>query len=339
MVGTISWTAPTGYDTFYTRASAQGFYQNDLYNVPNATDDPYDDNFVGTTKTFSTVPGETYYWWVHTKNTSTGAWSTHIQDQFTCPAVKLRGPTLHSAQCTVDPSGTTGTAVLRWEKVQGADRHDFRMREMSAPGDAGPPFNPFPSGCIGDEYASSGILRWCWNGGPTNPDGMVINNLPLSTTNTYTWWVHATIYDPVTSTYIGGFSSTSPASLRFQCLPSGGRPVISSSTPPNIDIGAIRPLISAGWPGQLWWYVDSMYDLDCTVVGGGINFAFEHIVPLGHTGSFRSERRVSSPLETPRLYSTTDFTLSCTPQAATVPPLLPASDSVRIELVPVIEER
>ncbi len=73
--GTISWTAPSGWDTFYVRVASDGV---------NLEYPAWDDNFVGTTKTFSTTPGKTYNWWVHTKNTADGSWSDLIEGGFVC---------------------------------------------------------------------------------------------------------------------------------------------------------------------------------------------------------------------------------------------------------------
>ena len=75
-VGTFSWSLPSLYDTFYTRA---GLGDADL-------DAPaWDDNFTGTSKTFTTIPGNDYSVWVHTKDVSNGAWSEPIYSWFSCP--------------------------------------------------------------------------------------------------------------------------------------------------------------------------------------------------------------------------------------------------------------
>jgi|GEM_PF-6353780 len=72
--GTFGWTAPSGYNTFYTRASLDGV---------NLGSPAWDDNFVGTSKTFTTTPGKSYYWWVHTKSPN-GAWSGAIDGTINC---------------------------------------------------------------------------------------------------------------------------------------------------------------------------------------------------------------------------------------------------------------
>lgn len=78
---TFSWTAPAGHTLFYTRASTGGV---------NLNAPAWDDNFTGTSKTFTTTPGNTYTWWVHTKDAVSGNWSTDTGGTFTCiipPAV------------------------------------------------------------------------------------------------------------------------------------------------------------------------------------------------------------------------------------------------------------
>ncbi|MDD2657399.1 MAG: hypothetical protein PHD04_01905 [Candidatus Pacebacteria bacterium] len=108
--GTISWTAPGGYTTFYTRASSGG---------ANLGYPAWDDGFVGTVKTFTTTPGATYSWWIHTKETSNSAWSTAPSGSFTCasscPAAaqtwsSCSGSTVAklSSQSSTVTNGTTG---------------------------------------------------------------------------------------------------------------------------------------------------------------------------------------------------------------------------------------
>ncbi len=75
--GTISWTAPSGYNTFYTRVSDNGGS-----NWPTTIGT--NDNYLGTTETFATTPNTAYSWWVHTKNTTDGSWSTAVGGSFTC---------------------------------------------------------------------------------------------------------------------------------------------------------------------------------------------------------------------------------------------------------------
>ncbi len=81
--GTFSWTAPSitlggisTWNTFYTRARVSG--------GANLGAPAWDDNFVGTSKNFSSVVGTSYDWWVHTKHTPTGSWSDQIGGSFNC---------------------------------------------------------------------------------------------------------------------------------------------------------------------------------------------------------------------------------------------------------------
>lgn len=68
------WTPPSGYQTFYTRASRDSDGSNVLYH----------DNVVGTTDDFVVEPNTAYTIWMHTKNTATGAWSTSVGGPIKC---------------------------------------------------------------------------------------------------------------------------------------------------------------------------------------------------------------------------------------------------------------
>jgi hypothetical protein len=95
-LGTVTWTAPPGYSTFYTRGNQDGVTYAPMW----------DENFVGTTKTFTTTPGSTYYWWIHTKDTSNGNWSTSPAGSFTCTVAAQ--PNLTANTVTANPIPAPG---------------------------------------------------------------------------------------------------------------------------------------------------------------------------------------------------------------------------------------
>lgn len=76
----ISWNAPSGYNRFYVRAYdlALGY--------PPSSWAIYDDNYASTTASFSGTAGHTYSWWVHTRDTATGAYSVSVGTNVTCQA-------------------------------------------------------------------------------------------------------------------------------------------------------------------------------------------------------------------------------------------------------------
>ncbi len=119
-LGTFSWTAPAGYDMFYTRVSSNGGNLMPLWK----------NDFVGTTYTFTTTPGQSYVWWVHTKSPITDAYSTQIGGTIVCPLVS----TTPTVSCAVSPStiskggsatwnatasGGTGTYTYAWSGTDG----------------------------------------------------------------------------------------------------------------------------------------------------------------------------------------------------------------------------
>lgn len=97
--GTFSWTAPSGYNTFYTRAN------NDTSGATLIVP-PTDDNFVGTSKSFTTTVNNSYTWWLHTKNTTTGAWSDPVSGSFNCapPSTCVAPPALKTATSGFSPT-------------------------------------------------------------------------------------------------------------------------------------------------------------------------------------------------------------------------------------------
>jgi hypothetical protein len=67
LTATVRWDAPVGYNTFYLRTTLNG----------TSTGSPgWDDNYVGTTVAIPVSPNTGYSYWMHSKNTTTGAWSS-----------------------------------------------------------------------------------------------------------------------------------------------------------------------------------------------------------------------------------------------------------------------
>jgi hypothetical protein len=95
--GSFSWTAPTGYNTFYTRLA------DDTGSLTSS--DGWNDNFVGTTKTFTATPGKTYNWWVHSKSAN-GAWSDDLGGVINCPVSSYTISAISSSGGSISPSGS-----------------------------------------------------------------------------------------------------------------------------------------------------------------------------------------------------------------------------------------
>ncbi len=100
-VGTFSWTAPVGHDTFYTRVDTGVEGDHSLW----------DNNFVGTTKTFTATPGKSYPWWVHTKSPTTGAYSARIGGTISCPAISVA---FQGAGCILPAGGGSCNITSSW---------------------------------------------------------------------------------------------------------------------------------------------------------------------------------------------------------------------------------
>jgi hypothetical protein len=89
----FSWTAPSGYTNFYTRAT----------NDTNNTTAVWNNNFVGTQENFTGSPNNNYSWWVHTRHIGTGAWSYPTGGQFPCQGSHCDGTTWYN----IPGAGTT----------------------------------------------------------------------------------------------------------------------------------------------------------------------------------------------------------------------------------------
>jgi len=106
MTSTISWTAPSGYNTFYTRATN-----------PSGTYVLYNDSATGTSNSFSISPNTNYSAWVHTRNASNGAWSDAVYTYINCARTHTltytadSGGTISGSSSQTVNYGTNGTAV------------------------------------------------------------------------------------------------------------------------------------------------------------------------------------------------------------------------------------
>ena len=287
----ISWNAPTGYNTFYTRVSTGG-----LYNwTPLATSS---ENFVGTTLTFPAdrnVSSQTprYTWWVHTKDTSNGWWSTDINQSFVCPLPAPRLPTSRSATCTATPWNPSNTAQFTMT-ARFAQWYDVEYENTASTTIA------FTLNNVNSGHTASAV--------PWGP---------------YRYRVRGENQDGGNPVQSGPWSSWE----NFQCLPPN--PVITMSATPA--------LVAKGARAGLVWQVQANYNMRCTVRGAGTNHSFDHVYDALNPASLTSSN-ASSPLQTNPLQNTTDFTISCLPQVPTYPDLPASDETVRVEVVPTLEE-
>ncbi len=108
----LGWTAPAGYNNFYVRLNIGA----SSYTWPPtiATE------VIGTTWTPATTPGQSYTWWISTKNVSNGAWSPDavsynlVCNNSTFPLTVTKAGTgtgtVTPSTGTITWSGNTGTA-------------------------------------------------------------------------------------------------------------------------------------------------------------------------------------------------------------------------------------
>jgi len=109
-LGTIRWDAPQGYDTFYTRVSTDG--GNNWQVTPGS-----DENFKGTSKTFPTTPGQSYTWWIHSKNPINGEYSRQdVGGAFTCqnPVPGQCSTTLNTCTTGAFAEADDTTTEFKW---------------------------------------------------------------------------------------------------------------------------------------------------------------------------------------------------------------------------------
>ncbi|OHB14620.1 MAG: hypothetical protein A2431_04180 [Candidatus Zambryskibacteria bacterium RIFOXYC1_FULL_39_10] len=113
----LSWTAPAGYNTFFVRLNEYVSPTENGYTWPPdiATE------VIGTTWTPATTPGQSYTWWISTKNTGNGAWSEDVVSYnlvcnvATFPLTVTKAGTgtgtITPSTGTISWSGNTGTAT------------------------------------------------------------------------------------------------------------------------------------------------------------------------------------------------------------------------------------
>ncbi|OGJ03244.1 hypothetical protein A3F97_01205 [Candidatus Nomurabacteria bacterium RIFCSPLOWO2_12_FULL_41_10] len=105
-----SWTVPSGWNTFYLRANPGA--GNGTW--PSAV---IQDTIVGPSSSFSSTPGQTYYTWVHTRNSEGGSWSIDINGNVTCPSLingACSSPDNHLNPCSSGTPSAISDNVSSW---------------------------------------------------------------------------------------------------------------------------------------------------------------------------------------------------------------------------------
>lgn len=243
------WTAPAGYNTFYTRI---GDVSGNL-----ATNPGWRDDIVGTTHRFdlsnsaATVPGFTadknFTYWIHTRwlhpsdpnNASLWRWSAAVpvapNNGMTCPLPAPLTPTTASASCTGSFTSTNGAAT----------------------------FNVFA------EFSARYNIEYTQNGGTAilieNQPALVSRNLPWGR---YTWRVQGeNLTDRRGPWQIGN---------NFECRPPD----------PVVTLSASPALVTRDSATTLNWTIQANYPVNCTVTGGGTTRAVSHTgTPLQTSGT------------------------------------------------------
>lgn len=244
------WTAPAGYNTFYTRIG-------DAVGNGLTTNPGYDNQVVGTTKSFdlsnavATNPGFTsdrnFTYWIHTRwlhpsdpnNGSLWRWSVEVPTYptgiMTCPLPAPLTPTTATATCTGSFTSTNGTATFN-------SFADFSAR-----------YNV--------EYTPSGGSAVLVE----NQPALVSRNLPWGR---YTWRVQGENLVDRRGPWQNGNN--------FECRPPD----------PVITITASPDLVTQGSTAVLNWNVQANYPVNCTITGGGTSRNVTHTgTPLQTSGS------------------------------------------------------
>ena len=101
----FSWVQTPGYTTYYTRASTGGIGVAPFLGAP-----AWNDTFVGPpySVTFPTTPGTIYYWWVHTRDPVTQAWSAYVSGTINCTPTS---PGCTAGSCTGGTVCSAGSCV------------------------------------------------------------------------------------------------------------------------------------------------------------------------------------------------------------------------------------
>lgn len=242
-VGTFSWTPPSGYNTFYTRGIVTGTpFAYDVFGS--------NENFVGPpyTQTFTTTPGQSYTWWVHTKDPSIAGvnWSTHIGNSFTCPNPSKPAPATVTRTCAADGNSVN----ITWAPVAGANRYLPRI--------------------IGVTQAQCLAIGWSWLANGTCyydewlPAWGTTVTLPLNRGASHSFWIHTgNPIDPAwPSASTGNFVcplpvATGPATVSHQCNGTTGATVDWVGVGPfNVRIGgaytAAQCTVANLGPGWFW---------------------------------------------------------------------------------------
>lgn len=99
---------------------------------------------------------------------------------------------------------------------------------------------------------------------------------------------------------------------------------------PVLTFSASSDLVSPAGTTNLNWSIQANYPVSCTVTGGGLNQA------VTHTGT---PLQTSGTIATSPIINTTDFRFECTPNILALPNMPSVERVVRVDVVPVIEER
>jgi hypothetical protein len=238
---TMNWTAPSGYNTFYTRVTTSGPVVG-----TNPLAGGWDDNFVGTSNTFTVTPGVTYYWWLHTKNAANGAYSNYIPQPtggtFTCTApVGPVAPTLYltATNIATGVSSPTSINITTGQNI----RIDWSSTNATA-----------CSNIAGPSDFSTGNL-------PNGNDTSVTAPFPGSST---VFTVRCTSASGLTDTKSVTVVNTSAALV-----------------PPTLSLNAVNTTVRQGQSANLNWSISANYALNCTVTGGGASQLISFSAPSG----------------------------------------------------------
>ncbi len=237
---TYAWTAPAGYNTFYTRIG-------DAVGNGLTTNPGYDNQVVGTTKRFdlsnavATNPGFTssknFTYWIHTRwlhptdpnNASLWRWSaavpTYPTGIMTCPLPAPLTPSTVNATCTGSFTSTNAAAT----------------------------FNMFA------EFSARYNLQYTPSGGSAvsveNQPALVNRNLPWGR---YTWQAQGENLADQRGPWQAGNN--------FECRPPD----------PVITITPAPALVTQGTTANLNWTIRANYPVTCTVTGGGTTRNVSH---------------------------------------------------------------
>ncbi len=202
--GTVTWTAPNRYNTFYTRASLNG---TDL-GAP-----AWDNNFVGTTKTFTTTPDTSYLVWVNSKATNE-AWSEGVFATMNCGKEGVPVPVgnIDAISCTIaNGASTCSDTNVTWTTASLISGANTAVTKNNPDGGlVAPPLSPTTSGTNVDVTVNKGTTTFFLYHNGTELDRAAIVADCAATSD----WVSGVCRakSTVTGTVSGSNGTISPAS-------------------------------------------------------------------------------------------------------------------------------